>query len=162
MRRLCQLWLMGIVNIMKVIEQPWRSIWYPCSQMKDYETFAPLNIQSAKGSYLFLEDGRAIIDAISSWWCKSLGHGHPRLKTALLKQLDKFEHVILANTTHAVITELSTQLTKLMPLLDKVFYASDGSSAVEITMKISLHTHSLMGQTKRTRFITLQNSYHGE
>src|SRR5262245_39373024 len=89
--------------------------WHPCSQMKDYEQFKPLVIKSAYDSYIELIDGRKIIDAISSWWCKSLGHNHPALKKALIDQIDKFEHVIFANTTHEVIAKLSQALSHLMP-----------------------------------------------
>ena len=63
-------------------------IWHPCSQMKDYETIKPIEIESAKGSYLTTKNGAEIIDAISSWWCKLLGHGHPELKQALLQKVD--------------------------------------------------------------------------
>ena len=77
-------------------------IWHPCSQMKDYEQFNPLIIKRASGSYIELADGKKIIDAISSWWCKSLGHGHPRLKKALQQQMENFEHVIFSNTTKAL------------------------------------------------------------
>lgn len=143
-------------------ERDIRHIWHPCSQMKDYESFAPLEIMTAQGSLLHLKDGRKIIDAISSWWCKSLGHQHPRLKKALLEQLEKFEHVIFANTTYETIVKLSEMLTSLMPSLNKVFYASDGSSAVEISMKMSLHARLLQGEPKRQKFIALQNGYHGE
>ncbi len=149
--------------IIKHTEQSsWQHIWHPCSQMKDYESFPPLKIKKAHGSYLFLENDKPIIDAISSWWCKSLGHGHPRLKAALLKQADAFEHVILANTTNSVIEELSRLLAKLTNHLDKVFYASEGSSAVEIAMKMSLHAHQIQGQSQRQKFIALENGYHGE
>lgn len=147
---------------MSIIELDLQHIWHPCSQMKDYATFPPLPIQSANGSYLFLEEGGTLIDAISSWWCKSLGHAHPRLKQALLRQLDKFEHVILANTTHTTIVELSQALAQLTRNLNKIFYASDGSSAVEIAMKMSLHAHQLQGEPQRQRFLSLQNGYHGE
>ncbi len=137
-------------------------IWHPCSQMKDYERHPPVMVKSAEGCYLTLQDDRKIIDAISSWWCKSLGHNHPRLKQALIEQVNRFEHVMLANTTHDVIIELSQKLGQLMPPLDKVFYASDGSCAIEIAMKMSLHAHLLSGETQRTQFIALQNGYHGE
>jgi adenosylmethionine-8-amino-7-oxononanoate aminotransferase len=137
-------------------------IWHPCSQMKDYELFKPLTIKQARGSYIELNDGTEIIDAISSWWCKSLGHNHPRLKAALLAQLEKFEHVILANTTHETIIKLSKKLTALTKTLKKVFYASEGSSAVEIAMKMSLHARKILGERKRQNFIALANSYHGE
>lgn len=145
-----------------LIDRSLRHIWHPCSQMKDYEQFKPLLVQSAKGSYIELADGRKIIDAISSWWCKSLGHNHPRLQQALLKQMHQFEHVIFANTTNETIIVLSEKLAGLTHSLKKVFYAGDGSSAVEIAMKMSLHARQIKGETKKTKFIALQNGYHGE
>ncbi len=138
------------------------ALWHPCSQMKDYETFKPLHVIGAKGSYLHLQDGRRIIDAISSWWCKSLGHQHPRLKKALLEQLECFEHVVLVNTVNDTILSLSEKLTQLTSTLNKVFYASDGSCAVEIAMKMSLHARKLLGQPAKKNFIALENGYHGE
>ncbi|HEY2566380.1 MAG TPA: adenosylmethionine--8-amino-7-oxononanoate transaminase [Candidatus Aquirickettsiella sp.] len=137
-------------------------IWHPCSQMKDYEAFPPLIIKKAYGSYIELTDGRRIIDAISSWWCKSLGHNHPRLKAALQAQLECFEHVIFANSTYEIIIQLSEKLGNLCPGLNKIFYASEGSSAVEIALKMSLHAQQLLSQNQRTQFTSLQNGYHGE
>lgn len=137
-------------------------IWHPCSQMKDYEQFNPLVIKRASGSYIELTNGKKIIDAISSWWCKSLGHGHPRLKKALQQQVENFEHVIFSNTTNQVIVELSQRLASLMTGLNKIFYAGDGSCAIEIAMKMSLHSRIIKGEQKRTKFIALENSYHGE
>lgn len=137
-------------------------LWHPCSQMKDYESFKPLKVRAAKGAHIELEDGRRIIDAISSWWCKSLGHAHPRLQQALVTQLEKFEHVILANTTNETILALSKKLAGLTQTLDKVMYASDGSCAVEIAMKMSMHTRIILQETQRTQFMALANAYHGE
>ncbi|WP_339050461.1 adenosylmethionine--8-amino-7-oxononanoate transaminase [Rickettsiella endosymbiont of Xylota segnis] len=137
-------------------------IWHPCSQMKDYEAFPPLIIKKAYGPYIELTDGRRIIDAISSWWCKSLGHNHPRLKAALQAQLECFEHVIFANSTYEIILQLSEKLANICPGLNKVFYASEGSSAVEIALKMSLHAQQLLSQNQRTQFTSLQNGYHGE
>ncbi len=148
--------------ITKLQEKSLKHIWYPCSQMKDYEEFRPLVIKAAKGSYIELADGKKLLDAISSWWCKSLGHNHPRLKKAIIDQIEKFEHVILANTTHELIVNLSQELATLMPKLSKVFYAGDGSCAIEIAMKMSLHSRYINGDVKRNRFITLKDSYHGE
>src|SRR5689334_17509390 len=122
-----------------LIHKDLQHVWHPCSQMKDYLDIPPIEVRYARNSYLYLQDGTHVIDAISSWWCKSLGHNHPRLKRALIQQLEKFEHVILANTTHDVIVNLSQKLAQLTRSLNKVFYASDGSSAVEIAMKMSLH-----------------------
>lgn len=138
------------------------NLWHPCSQMKDYATFKPLVVNRAYDSYIELSDGQKIIDAISSWWCKSLGHNHPVLKKALMAQLEKFEHVLLANTTSELIVQLSQELTDLAPHLDKVFYAGDGASAVEIAIKMSLHSRVVQGDHQRTQFIALKNGYHGE
>lgn len=136
-------------------------IFHPCSQMKDYATFEPLVVSHAQGSYITLANGQTLIDAISSWWCKSLGHGHPRLKMALTQQMERFEQVIFANTTHDTIVELSERLTQFMPSLNKVFYASEGSSAVEIALKMAIHAQQLRGK-KRNKLVALKNGYHGE
>jgi len=138
------------------------AIWHPCSQMKDYETFKPLDVETCQGSYLYLKNGKPIIDAISSWWCKSLGHNHRKIKTALIEQINKIEHVILANTTNDTISTLSNRLSHLKPWLNHVLYASDGSCAVECALKMSLHARKIKGDNHRSLYISLQNAYHGE
>ncbi|MFN3234103.1 MAG: adenosylmethionine--8-amino-7-oxononanoate transaminase [Gammaproteobacteria bacterium] len=145
-----------------IIDIDLKHIWHPCSQMKDYETFKPLVVQNAKGSEIFLKNGQPIIDAIASWWCKSLGHHHPRLKHALLKQAEHFEHVILANTTNETITKLSQRLASLTKTLDKISFASDGSCAIEMALKMSIHSRKILNQQHKKAFLSLQNSYHGE
>lgn len=130
--------------------------------MKDYETFPPVDVVGAAGSQLHLRDGSTLIDATSSWWCKTLGHGHPRLRGALERQAARFEHVIGANTVNETLVDLSERLSALCPPLDKVFYAGDGSSAVEIALKMTLHAQRIRGQNARTRFLSLENGYHGE
>lgn len=136
--------------------------WHPAGQMKDYEQFKPLVVERAFGSYIEMADGHRLIDAISSWWCKSLGHNHPALKKALQLQIEKFEHVIFTHTTHDIIAKLAQKLASFIPALNKIFYAGDGSSAVEIAMKMSLHARVLQGMPKRNKFIALKNGYHGE
>ncbi len=130
--------------------------------MRDYEVFPPLAVARASGPFLYASDGRRIIDAISSWWCKSLGHGHPRIRRAVQRQIKRFEHVIAANTTSETIEELSERLSRLMPGLGKVFYGGDGSTAVEIACKMSLQFHRQTGSPARNKFISLENGYHGE
>lgn len=130
--------------------------------MKDYETFPALQVVSAKGSYIDLKSGRAIIDAVSSWWCKSFGHNHPVLKAALQAQVEQFEHVIFANTTYDVIENVSARLSEMTATLDKIFYVGDGSCAIEVAMKMSLHARYIEGATRRTHFIALEHAYHGE
>ena len=144
------------------LELDLQHVLHPCSQMKEYEWLKPLVIKKAEGAYLYLEDGSKVIDAISSWWCKSFGHQHPRLKAAIFKQLDRFEHVIFANTTNDVIVDLTQQLIQFMPSLSHVFYAGDGSCAVEVAMKMSLHVRHVAGSRHRSRFLALSNGYHGE
>ena len=84
--------------------------WHPCSQMRDHRAFPPLVVVSARGLRLRLDDGREILDGISSWWCKSFGHGHPHLRQALLAQADAFEHVITASTTSAPLVRFCERL----------------------------------------------------
>ena len=148
------------MNYEQLIQQDLKHIWHPCSHMKDFEINPPLVIQRARGSYLYTDRG-PIIDGISSWWCKSLGHGFPAVADAIREQLNRFEHVISANTTHPVIVELAEELARLSGL-QHVFFASDGSSAVEIAMKLAMHASLLKGKPSRTKFIALKNSYHGE
>jgi adenosylmethionine---8-amino-7-oxononanoate aminotransferase len=145
-----------------LIPRDLRHVWHPCSQMKDYEDFPPVEVTAAQGSRLILKDGSTVIDATSSWWCKTLGHGHPRLREALFRQAGKFEHVISANTANETLVGLSERLAALCPPLDKAFYAGDGSSAVEIALKMALHAQRIREQPQRTKFIALENGYHGE
>lgn len=147
---------------MNLVNQSMEHVWYPCTTKQHQQACKPLAIAKAYSSYLELQDGSRLIDATSSWWCKSLGHGHPKLQAALLAQMQRFEHVIMADTTHEVLVALSEQLTHLSPGLSKVFYASDGASAVEIALKMSLHTRVNQGELKRHRFIVLAHGYHGE
>lgn len=130
-------------------EKAFKHIWYPGSKISDYDDFTPLVVTTAYGSYLESADGKKVIDAISSWWCKSLGHKHPRLQQALVRQTKKFEHIIMPGTMNETIVELSERLANLTATLKKVFYASDGSTAVEIALKMSLHAQKNLGHLKK-------------
>ena len=156
-----------------LINRDLAAIWHPCSQMSDYTDFPPLPIVSASGCRLQLADGRIVLDAISSWWCKSLGHGHPAVTGAIQAQLARFEHVILANTTSELVVGFAERLLAAVntqlpasslqpPAFSKVFFADNGSTAVEVALKMALHWQQLQGQTARTRYATLENGYHGE
>ncbi len=147
---------------MNTVELDLKHNWHPCSQMKDYKDFPPIHIDKAVGSYLYTKRGDKIIDAISSWWCKSLGHNHPKIKAAAIAQMDKFEHIIAANTCNDVVAELSAKIAGLTPNLDKVFYADNGSTAVEIAMKLSLQYNAQTGHSEKKDFMALDNGYHGE
>lgn len=137
-------------------------VWHPCTQMYDHQQFHLPRIKCAKGPYLETEEGTQIIDAISSWWCKSLGHNHPRLKKALYRQAELYEHVILPDAEHKTLRELSENLLQPWENLSKVFYASEGSSAVEVALKLSLHSRQISGEMQRTQVMRLENAYHGE
>lgn len=154
------------MSIMKtntnIIGRDLTHVWHPASQAQDFVQFPPLTVVSADGSQLKLQDGRIIIDAIASWWCKTLGHGHPRLKQALLQQVQQFEHVMFGSTTNETIVELSTRLTTLADHIDRVFYASDGACACEIAIKMSIHAQRICGQQQRCQLLALANAYHGE
>lgn len=147
---------------MSILEKAIKYIWYPAAKMEDYQIFKPLEVKRAYGSYIEMHDGHRVIDAISSWWCKSLGHCHPRLQNALVEQMYKFEHVMQPHMAHETIANLSEKLSALTNNLSKTFYASDGSSAVEIALKMSLHAHKNQGHLRKKKFIALTNSYHGE
>jgi adenosylmethionine-8-amino-7-oxononanoate aminotransferase len=130
--------------------------------MRDHEDFPPIAIRRGEGVWLEDYDGKRYIDAISSWWVNLFGHANPRINAAITRQLGELEHVILAGFTHEPVVRLSERLIALAPKgLGHCFYASDGSSAVEIALKMSFHSWRNQGQN-RMRFITLANSYHGE
>ena len=139
-------------------------VWHPCTQMKDHEQLLPL-IPIRRGQGVWLEDfeGRRYLDAISSWWVNLFGHANPRLNAAVRDQLDSLEQVILAGFTHKPVIELSEALVALAPQgLTRCFYADNGSSAVEVAVKMSFHYWRNVGRPGKRRFITLSNSYHGE
>jgi adenosylmethionine-8-amino-7-oxononanoate aminotransferase len=137
-------------------------LWYCCAQMKDYEEFPPLHVTRATGPYIVLADGTRLIDGISSWWCKTLGHAHPRLTAALCEQARHVEHVMLAHMATDPIVELSSKVASIFPGLTKVFFGGDGSTAVEISVKMSFQAQRNAGHTRRTRIVSLENGYHGE
>ena len=138
-----------------------KSVWHPCTQMKQHAQFPLVPISSGDGVWLIDVDGKRYLDAVSSWWVNLFGHNNPRIKEAIKQQLDTLEHVMLAGFTHAPVVELSEKLAKLTGL-GHAFYASDGASATEIALKMSFHYWRNSNQPKKTKFISLQNSYHGE
>lgn len=126
------------------------------------ETPNPLEIILTEGSYLYTADQQQLYDAISSWWCKPLGHRHPLVISSIQEQLNYFEHHIPANAYNSTIEKLSTLLVNIFTQMDKVLYASDGSSAVEMAMKLSYETRVLNAEPQRSKFLALNGAYHGE
>ncbi len=140
-----------------------RALWHPCTQMKDHERIPPIPIRRGQGVWLEDFDGNRYIDGISSWWVNLFGHSNPHIARRIKRQVDQLEHVILAGFTHQPVVELSEQLIDITPVgLDRCFFAENGSSAVEIALKMSFHYWKNQGQPEKTVFVNLSNSYHGE
>jgi adenosylmethionine-8-amino-7-oxononanoate aminotransferase len=137
------------------------ALWHPCTQMKQLEQMPPLPIARGEGAWLIDYDGRRYLDAISSWWVNLFGHAEPRINAAIVDQLARIEHVILAGCTHAPVVELSERLARLTGL-GHAFYGSDGASATEIALKMSFHYWRNSGRPEKTGFVSLKNGYHGE
>jgi adenosylmethionine-8-amino-7-oxononanoate aminotransferase len=138
-------------------------VWHPCTQMKDHENFPVIPIVKGEGAYIYDYNGNKILDAISSWWVNILGHSNERVKNAIKKQLDKIEHVIFAGFTHEPAAMLAKMLVDLFPEnINKVFFADNGSSAVEVALKMSFQYWQQAGKTKKIKFAAIEGAYHGE
>lgn len=146
----------------KLKEEDLQYIFHPCTQMKDHEKLPLIPIKKAHGIYLEDFEGNQYIDAISSWWVNTLGHSNKFINDRIKAQLDDLEHVLLAGFTHKPAVELAKKLVEITPKgLDKVFFADNGSSGIEVALKMAFHYFSNMGE-KREYFVSLENSYHGE
>ncbi|MBL8484457.1 MAG: adenosylmethionine--8-amino-7-oxononanoate transaminase [Rhodocyclaceae bacterium] len=139
------------------------AVWHPCTQMKVHATLPLIPVARARGLWLHDFDGRRYFDAISSWWVNLFGHAEPRIGAAVAAQLAELEHVMLAGFTHGPVVELSERLTALCGgALGHCFYASDGASATEIALKMSMHYWRNRARPEKTGFVSLAGSYHGE
>jgi len=151
------------LNQPTLVDRSLAAVWHPCTQMKHHESFPLIGIKKGKGAWLYDENGNALLDCISSWWTNLFGHSNPRINQAIIHQLEKIEHVMLAGFTHQPVVELSEKLAALTSgNLGHVFYASDGASAVEIALKMSHHFWQLDGKPQKKKFVCLENGYHGE
>jgi adenosylmethionine-8-amino-7-oxononanoate aminotransferase len=131
--------------------------------MKDHEKIPLIPIKEGKGVWLKDYDNNKYIDAISSWWVNLFGHSNPYINKKIIKQLEKLEHVLLAGFTHMPALTLAERLISLSPKnISKCFFADNGSSAIDAAMKMSHHYWINQGYNKKTKFISLSNSYHGE
>lgn len=138
-------------------------VWHPCSQMKDYEQFPPIVIKKGQGVWLYDENNNRYLDAVSSWWVNLFGHANPRISQALSDQAFTLEHTIFANFSHEPAIKVAEKLVSLTPDgLNKVFFADNGSSAIEVALKMSFQYHMQTGKTKKKRFLALTDAYHGE
>lgn len=148
---------------MNLKDKDLKYIWHPCSQMKDYEELPPIVIEKGKGIYLYDIHGKKYMDCISSWWTNLFGHSNERINGAIKKQIEEIEHVIFANFSNKPAIELSEKLVKITPEgLKKVYFSDNGSSAVEIALKMSFQYHQQKGNNKKVRFAAITDAYHGE
>jgi len=138
-------------------------LWHPCTQMYDHRTVPMVPIARGEGAWLIDTSGRRYLDGISSWWTNLFGHANPRLAAALAEQAHTLEHVIFAGFTHEPAVALAEELVRVTPPgLERVFYADNGSAAIEVALKMSFHYWLNQGHGEKTRFIALTGSYHGE
>src|SRR6185295_10912145 len=138
-------------------------VWHPCTQMKDHESVPMIPLRAGAGVWLEDQSGKRYIDGISSWWVNLFGHANPRINAAVTEQLGRLEHALFAGFTHEPAITLAEELVRLAPPgLNRCFFADNGSAAIEVAVKMSFHYWRNCGQPRKSRFITLSNSYHGE
>jgi adenosylmethionine-8-amino-7-oxononanoate aminotransferase len=136
--------------------------------MHDHDSAANVQVPMVpivrgEGAWLIDADGKRYLDGISSWWTNIFGHANPRIAAALADQARTLEHVIFAGFTHEPAVALAEELVRITPKgLDRVFYADNGSAAIEVALKMSFHYWLNQGHGEKTRFIALTGSYHGE
>ncbi|MBQ8887444.1 MAG: adenosylmethionine--8-amino-7-oxononanoate transaminase [Candidatus Gastranaerophilales bacterium] len=153
------------MNKKQLLEDDFKYIWRPFTQMKSLENEEnkPIIIKKGRGIYLEDIDGNKYIDAVSSWWVNTLGHSNKRLNRVIYKQAKKIEHVIFAGFSHEPVIKFSKKIVELMNnKLKHVFYSDNGSTAVEVALKMAYQYFVLKGHPEKRKFIALKNSYHGD
>jgi adenosylmethionine-8-amino-7-oxononanoate aminotransferase len=136
-------------------------LWHPYTQAAIDP--APIRIERGEGASLYTSDGRQIIDGISSWWVNIHGHARPEIAAAIAEQARKLEQVIFAGFTHEPAEELSERLRRILPPeMSRLFFSDDGSTAVEVALKMALQYWRNLGRPQRSKFIALEHAYHGD
>ncbi|MGH6832398.1 MAG: aminotransferase class III-fold pyridoxal phosphate-dependent enzyme, partial [Methyloceanibacter sp.] len=136
-------------------------VWHPFTQHGTESE--PIVITRAKAASLFDADGNEILDLVSSWWTCTHGHAHPKINAALAEQASQFEHVMFAGFTHRPAADLATALAKLLPGdLNKVFFSDDGSTSVEVALKIAYQYWINVGEPGRRMLVAFDGGYHGD
>ena len=145
----------------RLVDRDHAHVWHPYTQMRTAPP--PLPIVSGNGVYLYTEDGRRILDGISSWWVNIHGHSHPALNEAIARQARQLEHVMFAGCTHPAAVDLAERLVAVLPRgLSRVFYSDNGSTAVEVAVKMATQYWINRGEPQRRVFVTLHHAYHGD
>ena len=138
-------------------------VWHPFTQMLDWMSEDPLVISSGEGNYLIDLQGNRYLDGVSSLWCNLLGHNHPRINAAIKSQLDQIAHSTLLGLSNVPSTLLARKLAEISPQgLTRVFYSDSGSTSTEIALKIAFQYWQLRGETRRIKFASLVEAYHGD
>jgi adenosylmethionine-8-amino-7-oxononanoate aminotransferase len=136
-------------------------LWHPFTQ--EGVDPSPLSIRSAKGVFIETQDGRQILDAISSWWVNLHGHAHPAIAEAVAEQAARLEHVLFAGFSHEPAEELAARLGKIVPSpLRHIFFSDDGSTAVEVALKLAVQFWKNCGRPRKQKIVALENAYHGD
>ncbi len=135
-------------------------VWHPNTQMKEWDSFN--EIVKSKGMYLIDSNGNKLLDAVGSMWCNVWGHSKPELIKAITTQSKRLQHSSMFNLTNEPAEKLAENLIKISPGMHKVFYSDNGSSAMEIALKMALQFWNNIGETKKTKIATLENGYHGD
>ncbi len=145
---------------MSISKRDLESVWHPYTQMKDADL--AVTIVKGNGASLYDENGNKYIDAISSWWVNTHGHAHPYIAQKVYEQFLKIEHVIFAGFTHEPAVVLAERLLKILPgNLSKIFYSDNGSTAVEVALKMALQYHDNLN-TGKNKIIAFEDAYHGD
>ncbi|RFZ94570.1 adenosylmethionine--8-amino-7-oxononanoate transaminase [Mucilaginibacter conchicola] len=145
---------------MNLSERDLAVIWHPYTQMKTAQP--PIPIVRGEGTCVFDEDGKKYIDAVSSWWVNIHGHSHPYIAQKVAEQLTRLEHVIFAGFTHPGAVELAERLLAILPdNQKKAFYSDNGSTAIEVAIKMCLQYWHNKGE-QRTKILAFKNAYHGD
>jgi adenosylmethionine---8-amino-7-oxononanoate aminotransferase len=138
-------------------------VWHPFTQMKEMELDPPIPVVGGEGCDLLLANGARVLDGISSWWTNLHGHGHPKLVAAMERQASRLDHTMFAGFTHEPALELVMRLKGWLPKnLTRCFFSDNGSTAVEVALKMSFQAQMQKGQKQRTRFGALHGGYHGD
>jgi adenosylmethionine-8-amino-7-oxononanoate aminotransferase len=138
-------------------------VWRPYTSSEDHQRRPLFVVDRAEGPWLISRDGKRVLDASGSWWCNNLGHGHPRLREAIRRQSERLMHCTFAAATHEPAARLAAELVAVAPAgLDRVFYSDNGSTSVEIALKIAFQYWQQNGAAERQRFLALPGGYHGD